>query len=147
MFTEPRPSWRTRLRRVLGTDQLPALYRRYQALEAHMSTVLESLQALAAQQTEASAAQQASFSNLHGAIQRLETAVREGQVSPEIEQAVADLKTGFDTMRDAANSADDGYEPAPAEPSTPEVPQTPGDDTPTVPVENAPADTEGASRR
>ena len=127
------------LRRHLGLDAIPRM-------EHHMASIIESLRELAAQQTEASAAQQASFSNLQGAIQRLEQAVRDGQVSPEVEQAVADLKAGFDTMREAANRADDGYEPAPVEPTEPQVP---GDEEPTVPGEETPAegDTGSTSRR
>lgn len=119
---------RDQIRRYLGTDTI-------HDLEVTMATVLESLRSLAEQQRAASAAQLTSFSNLQSAVQRLETAVRDGEVSPEIESAVADLKMGFDTMLEAANRADDGHEP------TPDVPAEPGTDTPpvegepTVPVE------------
>jgi hypothetical protein len=148
VLVDPRLSLRTRLRAYLGTDLLPLL-------ESQMSTVLESLQALAAQQTEASAAQQASFSNLHGAIQRLEQAVRNGDVSPEIQTAVDDLKRGFDTMRDTAVQADDGFEPVDAPtpgtdaPANPDVPAEPApvDETPTVPVEGQPVTDEGTTSR
>ncbi len=124
------------VRRYLGTEPIPRM-------EHHMASIIEALRELAAQQTEASAAQQASFSNLQGAIQRLEQAVRDGQASPEVEAALTDLKAGFDTMRDAANRADDGYEPAVEEPTVPVEP------APELPVDETPAEvyTGSTSRR
>lgn len=136
-------AWRDRIRHLLGTQHLPHL-------EHTMSVVLDSLRALAAQQREASAAQLASFSNLQGAIARLESIVRGSEVDPEITAAVEDLKQGFLTMMVDAQRADDGYEPA--EPETPAdtEPEVPGGQDVTPPVEvpaevetpaDAPADT------
>lgn len=108
----------------------PHTHQQLTRLETTMANVLETLQALAAQQTEASAAQQSAFSNLQGAINRLEAAVRDGEVSPEVQAAVNELSAGFTAMRDAATTADDGYEPAP----TPETPAEPGAE-PATPVD------------
>jgi hypothetical protein len=88
----------------LGTDRI-------QNLEETMATVVEALNALAAQQAEVSAAQATSFTNLQAAIERLETAVANGEVSPEIQAAVDQLTAGFTAMKDAADTADDGTEP------------------------------------
>lgn len=124
---------RTWIRRYLGTT----------TLEETMATVLDALQQLAAQQQAASAAQLTSFTNLQGAVQRLETAVRDGEVSPEIQAALGDLKAGFDTMLTAAQTADDGYEPTPE----PEQPAEPVDETP-APVEgDTDADDSGTTSR
>lgn len=129
-MTSPAPitlwDWlRSNLRDPHTTDQL-------NRLETAMATVIDALQALAAQQTEASAAQQSAFSNLQGALTRLEEAVRNGEVSPEIQAAVDELTAGFTAMRDAANAADDGYEPAPTDPGTDTGEPTPTPDTDTT---------------
>lgn len=106
----------TLVRQWLGTSNL----------EATMATVVEALESLAAQQAEVSAAQATSFDNLQGAVERLEQAVRDGEVSPEIQSAVDELTAGFTAMKDAATAADDGVE-QPTEP-------TPGEPNPTEPV-------------
>lgn len=96
----------------------PHTHQQLTRLETTMATVVDALRGLAAQQTEASAAQQASFTNLQGAIGRLEQAVRDGEVSPEVQAAVDELTAGFEAMTTAATAADDGYEPTPTEPGT-----------------------------
>jgi uncharacterized protein with LGFP repeats len=105
-MTESTPSLPGLIRHWLGTDRITEL-------EATMATVVEALQALTAQQAEASAAQTASFSNLQAAVERLETAVANGEVSPEIQSAVDQLSAGFTAMKEAADAADDGTEPTP----------------------------------
>lgn len=100
------------VRTYLGTDHIPYL-------EELMATILEALNALTAQQAEATAAQTTSFANLQAAVERLEQAVADGTVSPEIQAAVDELSAGFTAMKDAADAADDGtepVEPVPVEP-------------------------------
>jgi hypothetical protein len=98
------PSLSGPIRHWLGTDRIPEL-------ETIMATIVEALQALTAQQADASAAQTASFSNLQSAVERLEAAVANGEVSPEIQAAVDHLSAGFTAMKDAADAADDGVVP------------------------------------
>ncbi len=93
---------RTWIRHYIGTRQL----------EETMAKVIDLLNGLVAQQTAASAAQATSFSNLQNAITKLETAVRDGEASPEIEAAVGQLRDGFDALQRAADDADNGHEPA-----------------------------------
>lgn len=111
---------------------LPGLLRHWlgiSSLEALMAKVSDVLTQLAAQQTEASAAQQAAFGNLNAAIDRLEQAVRDGEVSPEIQAAADQITEGFRAMTEAADAADDRTQPAPDGEETP----APGDeDTPTA---------------
>ncbi|GGN39558.1 hypothetical protein FHR83_006692 [Actinoplanes campanulatus] len=95
------------IRRLTGTD----------ILEEHMARIIDLLNGLVAQQTAASAAQATSFNNLHAAIDRLETAVRDGEASPEIEAAVGQLRDGFDALQKAADDADNGHEPQPDQPA------------------------------
>jgi soluble cytochrome b562 len=114
---------RTWIRRYLGITNL----------EETMAKVIDLLNGLVAQQTAASAAQAASFSNLQAAITRLETAVANSkEADPEVEAAVQALTDGFNTLQQAANDADNGFEPA-----EPEQPVEPGDE-PAVPVEGEP---------
>ena len=152
-------SLRTRLRAYLGTDHLPRI-------EDRMTTFLTLLTGLAAQQQEASAAQQASFLNLHNAVDKLQqsvidlqTAVANGEVSDEVQAAATAISENLATMKKAAETADDGFEPveAPTEPTNPTLPNGPVDggdvpvvtdptdgtgvdETPTVPVEDVPAE-------
>ena len=153
---------RDRIRAYLGVESLPRL-------ENTMTTMLELLTGLTAKTDEASAAQQASFLNLHNAVTRLEQNVRalqeqvaNGDASPAVQELAGKLAENLATMKKAAETADDGFEPveAPTEPTTPvdpsapvdptapveptpetpAEPTVPGDDTPTVPVEDVPAD-------
>ncbi|MGX6605646.1 hypothetical protein ACWKSP_26460 [Micromonosporaceae bacterium Da 78-11] len=149
-------SLRTRLRAYLGTDPNPAL-------EATMTTFLTLLTGLAEQQQAASAAQQASFLNLHNAVDKLtqsitdlQTAVANGDVSDEVQAAATAISENLTTMKKAAETADDGFEPVevPTEPTDPgtgvpvdgqpvvtdPIDGTPVDETPTVPVEDVPAE-------
>jgi hypothetical protein len=154
--------FRTRLRAYLGTDLLPVL-------ESRMTTMLELLTGLVAKTTEASAAQQASFLNLHNAmnklttnVARLEQLVREGEVSEELQTLVTQVSSNVEDMRKAADTADDGFEPVqdtpvvtdpgteapPADvPAEPAPGEGPVDETPTVPVEGQPVTDEGTTSR
>ncbi len=113
---------RTWLRTYLGITHL----------EEHMATILEALKSIGEQQQALSAAQLASFTNLQTAIQRLEAAVREGQVSPEVQAAVDQINESFRTMQAAASSADDGYELD----NDPGDDEQPGDTDPDTPAED-----------
>ncbi|WP_213004864.1 hypothetical protein [Paractinoplanes toevensis] len=134
MICDPRLSLKHRIRRYLGTHLLPHL-------EDHMTTFVTLLNGLAAQQQEASAAQQASFVNLHNAIGRLDQSVRDleqavanGDASPEVEAKAAEISQALADMKSAADTADNGFEPVeepPAEePAQPEAPVEPGTETP-----------------
>ncbi|WP_433731036.1 hypothetical protein ACQP2Y_21655 [Actinoplanes sp. CA-051413] len=133
-----------------------------------MTTMLELLNGLVAKTTEASAAQQASFLNLHNAVgklqanvARLEQLVRDGEVSEELQTLVTQVASNVEDMRKAADTADDGFEPVEepvavepgAEPANPEVPAepvpggVPADETPTVPVEGQPVTDEAPTSR
>ncbi len=140
----------TDLHDILGITDLRLRLRRIETQltqqETTMATVLEALAALAAQQSATSEAQTTAFRNLQAAIDRLEDAVRDGEVSPEVQAAVAELTAGFDAMKEAADRADDGYEPTPDVPAEP-TPEQPQDETPTVPVEDVPVDENQAGRR
>jgi hypothetical protein len=120
---------RTAVRRYLGTGTLPRM-------ESNMTSMLTLLQGLSAQTSEASAAQQASFLNLHNALDRLSQNVRDlqeqvanGDVSPEVQALATQLSENLTTIKKAAETADDGFEPV-------EVPED--GDEPTVPVEPTP---------
>jgi type VI protein secretion system component VasK len=110
-----------RLRALLGithiNERLEHLHEHARRQENTMATVIEALEALTAQQAETSAAQSTSFANLQAAVERLESAVANGEVSPEIQAAVDQLSAGFTAMKEQADAADDGTEPTPpAEP-------------------------------
>src|ERR1051325_1394106 len=111
-------SLRDRIRAYLGTDTLPRM-------ETTMTTMLELLTGLTAKTTEASAAQQASFLNLHNAVDkltgnlaRLERLPPGREASEEPHTRAAQISENLTYMKKAANPADDGFEPveAPAEP-------------------------------
>lgn len=155
-------SLRIRLRAFLGTDHLPPL-------ESQMTTMLELLNGLLNQSKEASAAQQASFLNLHNAVGRLDSQVADlrqqladaaangDSVTEEMQVLANDITTSLGDMKKAAETADDGFEPVeePTEGTEPgtDVPAepAPADETPTVPVEvpveGAPVTDEGTTSR
>lgn len=131
------------LRDLLGTAEiLSAIQQHRQRQEQTMATILDALNALAEQTNAVSAAQATSFSNLQNAVARLEKAVRDGEVSPEIQAAVDELSASLTRLGDDARRADDGHEPQPETPTDPEVqaestPEPPADATePTVPQRN-----------
>jgi regulator of replication initiation timing len=149
-------AFRTRVRRYLGTDVIPRL----EALMAN--EILTLLNGLVNQTTEASAAQQASFLNLHNGLTRQEQAIREltaqlaaavegnGKVTPEMQEVATRLSESLADIKKAAQTADDGFEPVeePTEPTDPgtEVPpvdvppvDVPVEPTPDVPVTDQPA--------
>jgi hypothetical protein len=151
---------RTRLRAYFGTDRIPHL----ENLMAN--EILTLLHGLVSQSTEATAAQQASFLNLHNGLNRQEQAIRDltaqlaaavegnGKVTPEMQELATRLSTSLDDIKKAAQTADDGFEPveepAPGTdaPANPEVPaEVPADETPTVPVEGQPVTDEGTTSR
>jgi len=100
---------------LLGTTSIRHTLTR---METEMATVIESLRLLAEQTNAVSAAQATSFSNLQNAVSRLEQAVRDGEVSPEIQAAVDELSASLTRLGDDARRADDGFEPQePAEPT------------------------------
>ncbi|WP_431935808.1 hypothetical protein [Micromonospora sp. RP3T] len=103
-------------------------------LENTMATVVEVLETLTNQQTATSEAQRASFANLQAAISDLTEAVRNGEVSPEIQAAADRIAAGFDQMKNDADAADDGYERTPTDPGTePTDPTLPGEGDGTEP--------------
>jgi hypothetical protein len=138
---------RTKVRAYLGTDTLPRM-------ESQMTTFLTLLTGLAEQQSAASAAQQASFLNLHNALGKLEQSVRDlqqavtdGQASDEVAAVAAQISENLTAMKTAADTADDGFEPVvePTDPGTPTEP-TPGEPVdPDAPV--ADGTTTGRSNR
>lgn len=142
---------RDHIRRYLGTQTIP---NHLADLEERMTTMLELLNGLVTKTTEASAAQQASFLNLHNAVgklttnvARLEQLVRDGETSEELQAVAAQIRTNLDDMKRAADTADDGFEPveAPTDPGAPvaEVPaEQPVVETPTdtVPVDETPTE-------
>ncbi len=143
-----------RVRRWLGTDQIASLTDRFNAQEATMTTMLELLTGLVTKTTEASAAQQASFLNLHNAVDkltanvaRLEQLVANGDATEEMQTLATEIRTNLDDMKKAADTADDGFEPVetptePTEPGTPTEPATPVEPTPDVPGDpQVPGDT------
>lgn len=127
---------RKSLRGLLGTDGI-------QRIEALMATeILTLLQGLAAQTTELTATQQASFVNIHNAINRQSEAITDltrrledalannGKVTPEMQEAANKVSTALADLKKAAETADDGFEPAEA---PTEEPAAPGDETPAAP--------------
>jgi hypothetical protein len=142
------------IRRYLGTDHL----------EEHVTSMLELLNGLVAKTTEASAAQQASFLNLHNGMNRLTQQVTDlraqlaagGEVTEDMQVLANSITESLSDMRKAADTADDGFEPIEepvvvepgVEPANPEVPaEVPADETPTVPAEGQPVTDEGTSSR
>jgi 3-oxoacyl-(acyl-carrier-protein) synthase len=119
---------RKSLRGLLGTDTILT------RMEHTMAKVIDLLNGLVAQETAASAAQATSFHNLQSAIDNLQQAVRDGEVSPEIQAAVDQLSAGFTSLQQAADDADTGFEPA--EPSNPDVPAEPTPADPNAPAGN-----------
>jgi hypothetical protein len=114
---------------LLGTTSIRHTLTR---MEIDMAKIIDSLRALAEQTNQVSAAQATSFSNLQNAVARLEQAVRDGEVSPEVQAAVDELSASLTRLGDDARRADDGFEPAPVEPTpAPVEGETPVD--PTIP--------------
>lgn len=145
MHIGPAPSLRDRIRGFLGTDQIASLHRRLDAQEATMTTMLDLLNGLVSKTTEASAAQQASFLNIHNALNRqgeqitdLQRQLREalenqGEVTPEMQAKADEIAQSLADIKRGAETADDGFEPV-------EVPDEDGDviATPDVAAEQAP---------
>jgi outer membrane biosynthesis protein TonB len=141
------PTFRSRVRAFLGLNALPRM-------ESTMTSMLTLLQGLSAQTSEASAAQQASFLNLHNGLDRLSQNVRDlqeqvanGDVSPEVQALATQLSENLTTIKKAAETADDGFEPVevpgddePTDPGTPATPEVPAE--PEVPVVDEPAPAE-----
>lgn len=135
MFDALRLSIRDSVRDYLGTDALPRM-------ESTMSDWLTVLNGLVTQTSEASAAQQASFLNLHNGINRLDSQIadlrqqladalaNQGTVTPEMQALADQISTSLGDMKTAADTADDGFEPvaAPTEPTTSEEPAPMGDE-------------------
>jgi hypothetical protein len=105
-------------------------------MEAIMVRINDALNALVAQQQEASAAQLVSFSNLQSGVDRLraivdrlQAEVQNPELTEEAQAAMQQLTTGFTEMTRQAQAADDGVEeptPAPAD-EAPEVAEDGGD--------------------
>ncbi len=119
-----------------------------------MSEILTMLHGLVAQTTEASAAQQASFVNLHNGLTRQEQAIRDltaklaeavesnGKVTPEMQEIATRLQESLTDIKKAAETADDGFEPVEA-PDTEDVLAEPNPGvpaTPNVPVDGSPVE-------
>jgi hypothetical protein len=125
---------RTWIRRYFGITDL----------ETHMATWLDTLHALAAQTTAASAAQVVSFTNLQNGLNRQEQQIAElraqlrnaTEVTPEMQAKVDEISLTLADMKSAADTADNGYEPAPVEPEQPPVEPVEDDSDPEQPVEN-----------
>lgn len=130
-------SLRDRIRAYLGVDAL-------QRIEETMATeFLTMLQGIAAQTSELTATQQASFVNIHNAInrqtqqitdlrQQLTDALQnQGKVTPEMQAKADEIAQSLADLKKGAETADDGFEPV-EEPTEP----APGDETPTVPTES-----------
>lgn len=117
---------------LLGTTSIRHTLNR---METNMATVIESLRLLAEQTNAVSAAQATSFTNLQNAVARLEQAVRDGKVSPEIQAAVDDLSASLTRLGDDARRADDAVEPQPETPTEPVPAPTEGEPTPEGGVE------------
>lgn len=112
---------RTRIRAYLGTDTLTRM-------EQTMSDWLTVLNGLVNQTTEASAAQRASFLNLHNGINSLggqisdlqqqlaDALANSGTVTPQMQALADQISTSLTDMKAAADTADDGFEPV-TEPS------------------------------
>lgn len=142
--------FRNVLRRYLGTDTLPRL-------ENTMGDILTLLNGLVTQTTEATAAQQASFLNLHNGLNRQEQAIRDltarldeavannGQVTPEMQELANRIQAGLTDIKTAADTADNGFEPVEVPTEDPTVPV----EQPETPVEETPGegDTGTTSRR
>jgi uncharacterized phage infection (PIP) family protein YhgE len=112
----------------LGTDRIPRL-------ESTMARINDALNALVAQQEQASAAQLTSFSNLQAGVDRLKAVVdrlqeqvEDPELTGEAQAAMDQLTSGFDSMVRDAQRADDVVE----EPTGGETP-APVDET--IPVE------------
>jgi uncharacterized phage infection (PIP) family protein YhgE len=132
---------RTWLRRYLGLD----------TLEETMATWTDVLNQLVAQTTAASAAQATSFSNLQAAINRQGTEIAElrdllangGEVTGEMQAKVDAIAQSLIDMRTAADTADNGFEPAPDD----EDPTGPVEDDTTEPVQDEDGDVLPDTRR
>jgi methyl-accepting chemotaxis protein len=119
-------------------------------MEPTMARINDALNALVAQQQDASAAQLVSFSNLQtgvdrlkAVIDRLQTEVENPQLTEEAQAAMDQLTTGFAQMTQQAQAADDIVEeptPAPTDGGMPTDETTPDAGQPT-------GDTTGATER
>lgn len=151
---------RNAIRRYLGTKQA---LNHISDLEERMATWLTVMNGLVEQSTAASAAQQTSFANLHNGQVRQEQQIAEfkqmladalaknGEVTPEMQAKVDEISQTLTDMKNAADTADDGFEPV--EEPTDEVPpvEQPTEEQPPVvtePVEGEPTvPSEGETRR
>lgn len=131
------------LRNLLGTAEIITVIQQLNdRMESDMATVIDALRALAEQTNAVSAAQATSFSNLQGAISKLQEAIRNGEVSPEVQAAVDEVTASLTRLGDDARRADDGFEPA-VEPQPEPVPPVEGGTEPAVPqVPDEPQPTE-----
>lgn len=146
MLADPRPVFRARLRRYLGTDTLPRM-------ERTMANWLTVLNGLVEQTTAASAAQAASFSNLQGAINRQSTAIADLQkqladavangadVPADMQAKVTEISQALDDMKKAADTADNGFEPV-----EDEEPETPEGEPTAPPITDEPVEPADGSR-
>ncbi|MFF0822392.1 hypothetical protein ACFYUR_18680 [Micromonospora haikouensis] len=120
--------WRE-LRRSLGITRLrKELHEQEKRIMAKFSDEMNDLRNRLNGLAEAQAA---SSTNLRDAIGRLETRVQElqdGELSEEQQAIVDGMKADVDALRDAAASADDGYEPPIVEPAP--VPGVEGEPAP-----------------
>lgn len=120
---------RSDLRSFLGVDNV---LKHLSRMERTMARISDALARLAAQQTEASAAQLVSFQNLQTAVEKL----RQSQdLSEDDQKAVDALSEGFNTMIRDAQRADDGVEEpteVPTEGETPVVETPPVEDDSTT---------------
>jgi TolA-binding protein len=138
------PGLRSDLRAFLGLDLVIDTIPR---MEAIMARINDALNALVAQQQEASAAQLVSFSNLQSGVDRLraivdrlQAEVQNPELTEEAQAAMQQLTTGFTEMTRQAQAADDTVEePTPAPTPAPTDGEVPADGT--DPGAGMPADT------
>jgi len=102
---------RTRLREWLG---ITGLYEHLNEQERTMAKVIDLLNSLVTQQQAASAAQATSFHNIDAAFARLQQAIADGEVSPEVQAATDQLAAGFASLQKAAEDEGRLYQPADA---------------------------------
>jgi hypothetical protein len=131
MLADPRTGLQQHLQRWLGTDHLHHHLRR---IEARMSEMTDLLHGLLQQEADASAAQATSFHNIDVAFQELKTAIANGDVTPEVQDAADKLSAGFASLQKAAE--DEGRLYAPADDNGDQPVVTPPADGGDTPVDN-----------
>jgi len=80
--------------------------------EHTMAKVIDLLNSLVTQQQAASAAQATSFHNIDAAFAKLQQAIADGEVSPEVQAATDQLAAGFASLQKAAEDEGRLYQPA-----------------------------------